>query len=106
MAYQLRDVDNRLHRIHADTAQEVNGIQNYATSRAMTEAVDAYERALLNRTSHLKNNVNGQLDNLQENIFSRRPSSSDINYEQKLEQYRQLLVHADSGGGSLKSIFS
>ena len=106
MTYQLRDVDSRLHGIHVDTARGVDDIQNYATNRARTESVDEYENALIDRTSNLKGNINGQLDDLHQSVVNKRPSPNDRDYEQKRENYRQLLVHANNGIGSLKDIFS
>jgi len=106
MAYQLNHIDNRLHSIQRDTAQGVDNIQTYATSRATTEAADRYENALISRTSNLKNDISGQLDDLHEDIITRRPSPNDTNYKHKLEQYRKFLVHANDGIGSMKNLFS
>jgi hypothetical protein len=105
MTYQLHHIDNRLHDIHVDTARGVDDIQNYATSRATNEAIEKYENTLMHRTSNLKSNINGQLDNLHHDIISRRPSPNDSDYEQRREQYRAFLVHANDGVGSMKGVF-
>jgi hypothetical protein len=106
MAYKLNHIDNRLHSIQHNTAQGVDDIQTYAKSRATTKAADRYESELRSRTTNLKNNISGQLDDLHEDITSRRPSPNDINYKQKLEQYGKFLVHANDGIGSMKNVFS
>jgi hypothetical protein len=106
MTYQLHHIDNRLHSIKHDTAQGVDDIQTYATSRVNIDTVDRYENALISRTSNLKSNVSGQLDDLHQDITTRRPSPNDINYDEKQKQYRKFLVHANDGIGSVKNVFS
>jgi hypothetical protein len=106
MTYQLRHIDNRIHDILTKTARGVDDIQNYATSQANKESVEKYENALVQRTSNLKKDVNDQLDNLHDDITSKRPSSNDPNYEQMLEKYREYLVHANDGIESMKGMFA
>jgi hypothetical protein len=106
MAYQLNHIDNRLHTIQRDTAQGVDDIQTYAKSRATTETADRYENALMSRTSNLKKNISGQLDDLHKDVTNRRPSPNDTNYTHKIEQYRKFLVHATDGIESMKNVFS
>lgn len=106
MSYQLYYIDAQLHSIHSNTARGVDGIQNYATSRVNNETIERYESALMEKTTNLKWTVNNQLDDLHQNIVSRRPSPSDFNYEEKREQYRAFLTHANDGVGSMKGIFS
>ena len=106
MSYQLRDIDNQLHRIHTNTARGVDDIQDYAMSRAGNETIDKYEKELMQRVSSLKSDINGQLDSFEQDMNSRRPSLNETNYEQKRQQYREFLIHADDGLETMKGSFA